>query len=69
MLSAKKTQGDWVSTLRQGREDYVALQERFLKYIKHPEALAEVAVDPLADDPDVSCPPLTRSPFPESNEA
>lgn len=25
-----------------------------LKYIKHPEALAELTVDPLADDPNVS---------------
>lgn len=54
MLSDKKSPGIWTGTLRQGRKDYAALQERLLKYIKHPEALAEVTVDPLADDPDVS---------------
>lgn len=55
MLSDKKSQPDWTTVLRQGREEYAALQERLLKYIKHPEALADVAVDPLTDDPNVSC--------------
>lgn len=43
-----------IDTLRDGRDEYTRLCEHWLKYIKHPEALAEVTVDPLADDPDVS---------------
>lgn len=37
-----------------GREAYSTRRHHFLKYIEHPEALTELAVDPLADDPEVS---------------
>lgn len=68
MLSDRKPHTNWASALRQGRKDYAALQEKLLKYIKHPEALAEVNVDPLTDDPNVSLLDLTRSLFLCSNE-
>ncbi|KAF4124219.1 TBC1 domain family member 5, partial [Geosmithia morbida] len=47
-----KDQGDgWKTALHRGRDDYSRRRDEFLKYIKHPEALAELAVDPLADEP------------------
>jgi hypothetical protein len=61
MLSDRKPRTNWAGALRQGRKDYAALQEKLLKYIKHPEALAEVNADPLTDDPNVSLPDLTQS--------
>ncbi len=39
--------------MREAREHYEALGERYLQFIKHPERLAELTVDPLADDPEV----------------
>lgn len=35
------------------RRDYQASRDHLLKYIQHPEALNELAIDPLADDPEV----------------
>ncbi|EFX00751.1 tbc domain protein [Grosmannia clavigera kw1407] len=43
---------DRLPMLRRARTDYDVLGERYLQYIKHPERLAELAVDPLADDPE-----------------
>lgn len=43
--------------LREAREDYEALRGSYMRFIKHPERLAELTVDPLADDPEVGCPP------------
>jgi TBC1 domain family protein 5 len=34
------------------RNQYSSLREQYLRYIKHPERLAELSYDPLADDPD-----------------
>ena len=45
---------NWQQLLSEARKDYSKRQEVFLKFIKHPEDLAKLAVDPLADDPDVS---------------
>lgn len=45
---------NWQQFLDEGRQRYHERREHFLKFIKHPEALAELAVDPLADDPEVS---------------
>ncbi|KAH6610373.1 hypothetical protein Trco_000393 [Trichoderma cornu-damae] len=41
----------WYQTLREQRELYSERRDHFLRFIKHPEALAELAIDPLADDP------------------
>ncbi|KAM0334274.1 hypothetical protein ACHAQA_001296 [Verticillium albo-atrum] len=42
----------WSQLLAETRDDYTERCEHFLKFIKHPEELANVTVDPLADDPD-----------------
>lgn len=44
----------WSQALDEGRRLYTEKREHFLKFIQHPEALAELTIDPLADDPDVS---------------
>jgi TBC1 domain family protein 5 len=51
---------DWSHILLEARNTYSALREHYLKYIKHPELLAELSLDPLADDPDVCIAPSTR---------
>ncbi|KAK8049828.1 hypothetical protein PG994_011558 [Apiospora phragmitis] len=38
--------------LLESRSTYASLRDHFLKYINHPEYLATVNTDPLADDPD-----------------
>ena len=53
---------DGARRLAELRREYAAHQDRFLKYIKHPELLTEVSVDPLADDPDVSLLPYRPPP-------
>lgn len=45
---------DHVLVLRETREDYEALRGSYMRFIKHPEELTELTVDPLADDPEVS---------------
>ncbi|TQW06688.1 TBC domain-containing protein [Cordyceps javanica] len=42
----------WIQTLRHTRETYTERRDHFLKFIRHPEALAEISSDPLNDDPD-----------------
>ncbi|ETS80600.1 hypothetical protein PFICI_08129 [Pestalotiopsis fici W106-1] len=42
----------WSHALLESRSTYASLRDHFLKYIKHPEYLANVSSDPLADDPD-----------------
>lgn len=44
----------WSHALLESRSTYSSLRDHFLKYIKHPEYLANVSSDPLADDADVS---------------
>ncbi|KAM3512692.1 hypothetical protein MY11210_003645 [Beauveria gryllotalpidicola] len=41
----------WIQTLRHTRETYAERRHHFLKFIRHPEALAEISSDPLNDDP------------------
>ncbi|KAM5351494.1 hypothetical protein ACJ41O_004217 [Fusarium nematophilum] len=41
----------WSQALDDGRRVYAERREHFIKYIKHPEALAELNIDPLTDDP------------------
>lgn len=48
------TESNWTRTLREKRELYSEYRDHFLKFIKHPETLTELTVDPLADDPKVS---------------
>ncbi|ORY69699.1 rab-GTPase-TBC domain-containing protein [Pseudomassariella vexata] len=43
---------NWSHALLESRSTYASLKDHFLKYIRHPEYLANVSVDPLADDPD-----------------
>ncbi|KPM43488.1 hypothetical protein AK830_g3050 [Neonectria ditissima] len=42
----------WSQALDEGRRLYSEKREHFLKFIQHPEALAELTTDPLADDPE-----------------
>ncbi|KAL2271676.1 hypothetical protein VTJ83DRAFT_1047 [Remersonia thermophila] len=42
----------WLDLARQSRAAYAALCEQHLAFIRHPERLATLSVDPLADDPD-----------------
>lgn len=44
----------WSETLRDARGQYADARDHLLTFIKHPEALAKLTIDPLADDPDVS---------------
>ncbi|KAL7798430.1 RabGAP/TBC [Trichoderma ceciliae] len=41
----------WSQSLREKRELYIERRDHFLKFIKHPEALTELTIDPLTDDP------------------
>ncbi|KAK7740558.1 hypothetical protein SLS53_005402 [Cytospora paraplurivora] len=43
---------NWSHVLLENRNTYSTLREHYLKYIKHPELLNELSLDPLADDPD-----------------
>ncbi|KAH8199643.1 hypothetical protein TruAng_006173 [Truncatella angustata] len=43
---------NWSHALLESRSTYASLRDHFLKYIKHPEHLANVDSDPLADNPD-----------------
>ncbi|KAG6027809.1 hypothetical protein E4U41_000830 [Claviceps citrina] len=52
LLSTTASLSSWMDALEGGRRDYQERRDHFLKYIRHPEALAELAVDPLADDPE-----------------
>lgn len=47
---------NWSHVLLENRNSYSALREHYLKYIKHPELLNQLSLDPLADDPDVRAP-------------
>ncbi|KAL2752532.1 hypothetical protein ACRALDRAFT_1083249 [Sodiomyces alcalophilus JCM 7366] len=42
----------WPRMLADARQDYTQHCDRFLRFTRHPEELANVAIDPLADDPD-----------------
>ncbi|GJC86522.1 TBC1 domain family member 5 [Colletotrichum liriopes] len=43
---------DWLHQVSELRSFYSQRRDHFLKFIKHPEELAKVAVDPLTDDPE-----------------
>ncbi|KAK4661435.1 uncharacterized protein QC763_702230 [Podospora pseudopauciseta] len=43
---------EWPQLLRQLRDSYNILCEQHLKFIRHPEQLAALSFDPLADNPD-----------------
>ncbi|KAK1245127.1 hypothetical protein MKX08_004756 [Trichoderma sp. CBMAI-0020] len=45
------TELSWSRLLREKRELYSERRDHFLRFIKHPESLAELTIDPLADDP------------------
>ncbi|RDA92803.1 hypothetical protein CP533_0800 [Ophiocordyceps camponoti-saundersi (nom. inval.)] len=46
------TRAGLVQALEDGRRDYDQRRSHFLNFIEHPEALAQLAVDPLTDDPE-----------------
>lgn len=48
------TELSWSRSLDEKREDYSERRDHFLRFIKHPETLTELTIDPLADDPKVS---------------
>lgn len=52
LLGRGASTADWSHALLESRSTYASLRDHFLKYIKHPEYLANVNSDPLADDPD-----------------
>ncbi|KAF5134379.1 TBC1 domain family member 5 [Metarhizium anisopliae] len=52
LLSTKGRITSLADALEEGRKDYQERRDHFLKFIRHPEALTELTVDPLADDPD-----------------
>ncbi|KAK2021978.1 WD repeat domain-containing protein [Colletotrichum zoysiae] len=43
---------DWLYGVTELRSYYSQRRDHFLKFIKHPEELAKVAIDPLTDDPE-----------------
>ncbi|ROV98304.1 hypothetical protein VSDG_04460 [Cytospora chrysosperma] len=43
---------NWSHVLLENRNTYSTLRKHYLKYIKHPELLNELSLDPLADDPE-----------------
>ncbi|KAF7535775.1 hypothetical protein G7Z17_g13146 [Cylindrodendrum hubeiense] len=52
LLSSPAAGMSWTQALDDGRRLYTEKHEHFLKFIHHPEALAELTIDPLADDPE-----------------
>ncbi|KAG5963581.1 hypothetical protein E4U57_006138 [Claviceps arundinis] len=52
LLSNEASQSSWIEAVEGSRRDYQASRDHLLKYIQHPEALNELAIDPLADDPE-----------------
>ncbi|KAH8848144.1 hypothetical protein MCOR27_010177 [Pyricularia oryzae] len=51
LLFQNAPSSSWSHLLLEARNQYSSLREHHLLYIKHPEKLAELTVDPLADDP------------------
>ncbi|QPC73957.1 hypothetical protein HYE68_004709 [Fusarium pseudograminearum] len=51
LLSTAAEGLSWAQVLNDGRQSYTEKRNHFLKYIKHPEALAELNIDPLNEDP------------------
>ncbi|KAM0559566.1 hypothetical protein ACHAPJ_004090 [Fusarium lateritium] len=51
LLSTTAEGLSWSQVLEDGRRLYAERRDHFLKYIKHPEALAELNIDPLTEDP------------------
>ncbi|PTB43203.1 uncharacterized protein TrAFT101_001753 [Trichoderma asperellum] len=45
------TELSWSRSLGEKRELYSERRDHFLRFIKHPETLTELTIDPLADDP------------------
>lgn len=51
LLFQGTSSSNWSHVLLEARNSYGSLRDQHLKYIKHPEKLNELSVDPLADDP------------------
>lgn len=54
LLFKDESDAGWSQILHEARSKYGEQRDHLLRFIKHPEALAELTLDPLADDPDVS---------------
>ncbi|KAK1768622.1 RabGAP/TBC [Phialemonium atrogriseum] len=52
LLFQDSAQSDWSHILLEARNNYSSLRDQYLKYIKHPEKLSDLSLDPLADVPD-----------------
>lgn len=52
LLFQDSAQSSWSHLLLEARNSYSSLRDESLKYIKHPEKLSELPLDPLADVPD-----------------
>lgn len=52
LLFQDSAQSDWSHILLEARNSYSSLRDQYLKYIKHPEKLSDLSLDPLADVPD-----------------
>ncbi|PHH87016.1 hypothetical protein CDD83_9421 [Cordyceps sp. RAO-2017] len=52
LLSREVPRAELAQVLRHGRADYSRHHDRFLNFIRHPEALAQLGLDPLTDDPE-----------------
>jgi TBC1 domain family member 5 len=50
VLLRERDPASWLSLLEETRNSYTALRDEHLKFIKHPELLAGLTDDPLADD-------------------
>ncbi|KAI1030880.1 hypothetical protein LB503_012310 [Fusarium chuoi] len=61
LLSTAAEGLSWSQVLDDERKLYAEKRDHFLKYIKHPEALAELNIDPLTEDPSVRPTKLERN--------
>ncbi|KAG9505781.1 hypothetical protein J7337_002753 [Fusarium musae] len=61
LLSTAAEGLSWSQVLDDERKLYAEKRNHFLKYIKHPEALAELNIDPLTEDPSVRPAKLERN--------
>ncbi|KAM4054704.1 rab-GTPase-TBC domain-containing protein [Hirsutella rhossiliensis] len=52
LLSTDASRADLAQVLRRDREEFTHRRSHFLRFIHHPEALAQLTIDPLADDPE-----------------
>ena len=52
LLFRDSAPSDWSAILAEARSSYAAFRDQYLRYIKHPDQLSGLPLDPLADVPD-----------------